>query len=146
MAITEWKTISWLPDDDITADKLNQMISNDELMHNNSVFGRYAANNVSLDQNIRIMAGIATMAAQVKGYSSSQSINFSGFFSSGCAPIVTTGVYSTSQRYLMATVQGPGTLAQPNNIGFKITTGVWDSVAKKRNIKGCLVGWTAVGY
>lgn len=146
MAATEWKAVSWVPNELITDTKLNQMVNNDEYLHNKMMVGRYDANGVTIDSSVRIMTGLALIAAQSKAATASVTVDFSNFFTPGTKPIVTTGIYSQNQRYLMATVQGKGSDPQPDSTGFKVTAAVWTKADKDRHIGSCYVSWAATGY
>lgn len=146
MASTPFNVISWAPNDPITDEKLDAMVSNDGWLRDNMLMGRYRANNVTRDIGIKIASGVVTFT-KGKNLSRETNVNFDGFFSQGCQPIVTTGILSSSHRSVFVTLTGPGTQAFPNRDGFKVQLNV--SVKKNapnkinRNI---YVSWHALGW
>src|SRR6478752_1045795 len=98
-----WKIISWSPNDPITDDKMNNMVNNDNLLKQNMVQGRYRGYSKTRDDGIRLMGGLALITAR-KAANATVGVNFAGFFTQGCRPIVTTGTISKAQRNISVTI------------------------------------------
>lgn len=145
MASTPFKVVSWSPLDPVDADKLSAMVNNDNWLKDNTVRGRYGASTVKKDTGIRIAAGLVLITsgktAQKTAY-----VSFGNYFSSGCHPVVTTGVVSSSQRQIFVTIDGPGRSALPSRDGFQAHVHV-DSKNKKKGItRNFYVSWSALGF
>src|SRR5690349_1526731 len=119
MALPLIKVLSWSPLDPITAEKLNDMVQNDQLLQDNMVRSHYSGVAVTKDQGIRLASGLALITAR-KSASASKSVSFGDFFSAGCSPIVTTGVVSQNQRQIFPTIDGPGAEILPTRDGFTV--------------------------
>lgn len=146
MAATPFKVVSWAPFDPVDIDKLNAMVSNDNYLKDNMVKGHYGLPNVSRDQGVRIMSGVALIpvANQANWY---RNVSFGGFFSDGCTPILTTGIYSNSQRQIFVTVQGPGGSFWPTRDGCQLWANVWSATASGRRItKNFYITFIAIGF
>lgn len=145
MASTPFKVVSWSPLEPITDEKLDAMVSNDNWLRDNSVRGRYSSHGIERTEGIRIAAGLVLIPAGRRGYRR-RYVNLGDFFSQGCRPIVTTGVISTSQRKIFATVDGPGSKPHPQREGFQVHVAA-ESRSKKRRIKrNFYVAWHALGF
>lgn len=145
MAATPFKVISWSPNEPITDEKLDAMVSNDNWLKNNTVRGRYSGFNKGRHEGVRIAGGLALITAR-KSASARRGVSFGGFFSPGCRPIVTTGVVSGAQRQIFCVVNGPGRELHPNRNGFEVVVQV-DAPASKRKItRNLYVAWHALGY
>lgn len=146
MAATPFKVISWSPNETITDEKLDAMVSNDNWLKQNMVLGRYSAHGITRVEGIRISSGLALITAR-RAATASVNVGFGGFFSDGCKPIVTTATVATSQRRLITTIDGPGTRSTPTREGFQIH--VFADADKKQDrkiTKNLYVSWIALGY
>jgi len=147
MSLTSnWKAITWSPNDVITDEKLQGMVANDELLKNNVLQTTYRGNSGSQSQGLRLLAGTATISSTKKSASAARSISFGSFFSSNVKPIISTGLVSKNQRQVFLTVSGQGNIVIPNNKGMVVHVFVAPS-SKKKNITNTLyVHWHALGY
>jgi hypothetical protein len=144
MAFPLIKVLSWSPLDTITADKLNDMVNNDNLLQENMVRGYYNGL-VKKDTGIRIAAGLVVVTAR-KSNVASVPVTFGDFFSAGCNPIVTTGANATSQRQIYVTIDGPGSAILPDRTGFSAVAWV-DSTSKTKKITHSFyISWIALGW
>lgn len=145
MASTPFKVISWAPTDPITDEKLDAMVSNDNWLRDNMMRGQYGANGVTRETGIRMASGLALITSG-KAASKSRSVSFGTYFSESCKPIVTTGIVSSSQRQIYATIDGPGNKPQPTRDGFAVHVFVNSKNKKKKISRNFYVSWHALGY
>jgi hypothetical protein len=145
MASTPFKVVSWDPTDPITLDKLDAMVDNDNWLKDNTVRGRYGANNVAKDTGIRIASGLARFTAQ-KAANQQKYVSFANYFSAGCLPIVTTGTVSAHQRQISVTIDGPGSKPQPTRDGFQVHVFVDSNNKGKAITNPFYVSWIALGF
>lgn len=138
------KVVSWSPLDPITAEKLNDMVNNDQTIQENMVRGRYTGVGASYDKGIRIASGLVRITARTAP-SATVGVKFQNFFSDNCKPMVTTGIYSGKQREISVTLDGAGASLVPTNAGFNVTAYV-RSTAKKKISNNFYVSWIALGY
>lgn len=145
MAATPFKVVSWSPDDPITDEQMDNMVSNDNWLRDNSVNGLYTGHGVRRKEGVKIASGLALIHSR-KQPSALKRVEFNNFFLSVCRPVVTTGTVSGSQRMVWVTIDGLGKL-HPDNRGFNAHVHVWASDKKNRRIKrNMYVAWHAVGY
>lgn len=145
MAFPLIKVLSWSPLDPITAEKLNDMVQNDNLLQDNMVRGFYSGASVTKEQGIRIASGLVPITAR-KPASASKAVSFGSFFSAGCRPIVATGVISANQRQIFVTCDGPGSELLPTRSGFTANVYVNSNNKKKKISNTFYVSWIAVGW
>lgn len=145
MSSTPFKVISWSPQDPITNDKLDAMVNNDNWLRDNMMVGRYSANGVRRSQGVRMASGLALITAG-KSASRTRGVTFGNYFSESCKPIVTTGIVSSSQRQIFATIDGPGSKPQPQRDGFQVHVHVESKNKKKKISRNFYVSWHALGY
>lgn len=145
MAATPFKVVSWSPDDPITDEKMDAMVSNDNWLRDNSVRGLYTGHGVRRKEGVKIASGLALIHSR-KQNTASKRVEFNGFFLSVCRPVVTTGLVSSSQRMVFVSIDGLGTM-HPDNRGFNAHVLVTANDKKNRRIKrNMYVSWHAVGY
>lgn len=145
MASTPFQVVSWAPDEPITDEKLDAMVSNDNWLRENMVIGRYGANGINRDIGIRIASGLALITSG-KSADKTKYVNFNNFFSDSCKPIVTTGVMSAAQRKIFVTFDGPGSKIQPTRDGFNVHVHVESTNKRKKISRNFYVAWHAIGY
>lgn len=146
MAATPFKVISWSPNEPITDEKLDAMVSNDNWLKQNMVKGMYSAHGINRTEGVKIMSGLALITAR-KSSTANVTVGFKGFFTEGCKPIVTTAIISTHQRRLMVTIDGVGSNPTPTRDGFQVHLfSDADKKTDRKISKNCYVSWHAVGY
>lgn len=143
MSATPFRPISWAPLELVTEDKLDQIANNAQWLFENDVRGTYSAQGVRRAEGIKIMGSIVTFPASADGVQT-KSIYFNNFFSTGCKPVVTTGVVSFQLRTFIIT-SGLGVMF-PDYRGFDITCLCLDSANKSRIERTFYVQWIAMGY
>lgn len=145
MATTPFKVVSWSPNELISDDKLDAMVSNDNWLRDNMAQGYYVGHSVRRKEGVKIMSGLKLITARRRAAAVVR-VDFNNFFLSICKPIVTTGIISGNQRSIWCTIDGLGKL-HPDNRGFNIHVRVHAENKKDRRIKpNFYVAWHAVGY
>ena len=146
MAATPFKIIQWSPSDIITDDRLHNINSNLTWLHDKTPRGMYTLpGGARKDTNIKIAAGRVAIPA-TKSQNASASVRFGNFFSTGCQPIVTTGIVSDFQRKLFCAINGFGQL-QPDHTGFQVFVNVAATLDKNDYIASTFyITWQALGY
>lgn len=145
MASTAFKVVSWAPLEPITDEKLDAMVSNDNWLRDNMMYGKYSANGVNREIGTKMLSGLALITSG-KSASSSRDVSFGDTFSESCKPIVTTGIVSSSQRQIYATIDGPGNKPQPTRDGFQVHVYVQSKNKNKKISRNFYVSWHALGY
>jgi hypothetical protein len=147
MASTPFQVISWAPNDPITDEKLDAMVSNDGWLRDNMVMARYKSSGVTRDIGIKLAAGLVRIQAGKGIDRTPPTVSFDGFFSQGCQPIVTTGLVTPGQRQVFHTIKGPGNSVLPTRDGFTAQIHVVTAKNKpKRIIKTMFLSWHALGW
>ena len=119
MTATPYKAISFSPGEILTRTKLNQMTNNEQWLYENRIQGKYSAHGLNRTAGVKMAAGIATFATTTTG-GRAVAVNFGGFFSVGCNPIVVcTPTGGGSGRLHNAITSQSGT-GFPNYQGFTI--------------------------
>lgn len=143
--MAEFKVVSWSPDQPITDEQLDAMVSNDNWLRSNMVSGQYRGLGTTRTTGVKIISGLVPITAS-KSNQQVRNVSFGNFFSTSCMPIITTGVWSGSQRMVFATIDGPGSKPYPTRDGFQIHVYV-DSTSKVKKItRNFYVSWIAVGF
>lgn len=145
MSSTPFKVVSWSPNDPLEDDKLDAMVQNDNWLLENMMRGQYNSTGVVRETGLKFAGGLAIITSG-KSASKSRYVNFDNYFSESCKPIVTTGIVSSSQRQIHATIDGPGSKPQPTRDGFQIHVYVQSKNKKKKISRNFYVSWHALGY
>jgi len=146
MGATPFKVVSWSAGEPITQEKMEAMTSNDNWLRNHKTESLYSAHNMRRDEGVRTASGLVLFTSRKQGWATKR-VNFGGWFSPGCRPVVTTGCISASQRRIFVTLSGPGQLLHPTADGFDTHVAI-DAFAKKdiKITRNFYVSWHAVGY
>lgn len=144
MSATPYRVVSWQPLDLITTDNVGQMSNNEQWLYENTPRSWYTAFGVNQTEGVRIVAGTALITAR-KADSGSKAVYFGNQFTSGCRPIVTTGINSSIRR-IEVTLGGIGQFF-PSDVGFTVYAYV-NAIDKKKNIltSNVYVHYQALGY
>lgn len=147
MAATPYRAVSWAPLELIGEDKMDQMSSNIDYLRDNSLRGNYVfLNGGKRAEGLRIAGGKVLIPRNPKSDSASGPVRFGGFFSSGCKPIITTGIVADFNRRIFVAINGYGTL-EPDHRGFQVFVNVAAENKKNDKIAGRMfVHWQALGY
>ena len=142
MAQLQGKNVSWQTLDAITIDKLQQMNDNISYLRDSRPLALYDP--VKLATGVKMIAGISAVGSQTDDNATVR-VTFGDFFSTGCVPVITTGLVSPLPR-VHITLKGLNTVV-PNEDGFIINVQM-DNPDPKRNKlnRKVWVNWLAVGY
>lgn len=145
--MAKFNVISWSPNEPVTDYKLDAMVENDNWLRDNMVIGQLRNSGPDKNSGIKIAAGLVAITAN-KTRQQTKAVRFNNFFTSGCKPNVTTGVYSAANGHKMVwvTIDGEGAGVVPTNIGFNITAYIETLTKTKKITKNFYVSWQAVGY
>lgn len=147
MASLPFKVVSWSPNEPITSDKLNTMVSNDNWNRDNMVRGRFESGGVNRDIGVLLLSGLQLITPPGGTAASvTKNVTFGTYFSEACNPIVTTGVVSSSQKKIWVTIDGPGSKTTPTRDGFQVTATVDSKKKKKKFTKNFYISWHALGF
>lgn len=145
--MTEYRGVQWSDDELITADKLNQMTTNDKYLFEHAMPQMYRAYGLNKTDGLRVAAGIITINSQAWREARSD-ISFNGFFTQGCRPVVQATVAITDQVRCFCIVKGIGpSNVRPDHTGFTVIVNA-DPVAETKNYfpMNFHVHWLALGY
>ena len=123
-----------------------QINSNTEWLFRNTPRAQYSLpSGIRKDTGIRIASGLI-MFPPKKSDNDSAAVRFGGYFSALSEPIITTGIYSNSQRKIFAVVSGLNSL-KPDHTGFRAMVNIAASLDKNDKITNTIyVSWQALGY
>ena len=146
MATTPFKSVQWSPGELIGEDKMDDLGSNQTWLRDNTPRAFYTfPGGARRDTGIKIAAG-RVLIPPGTGDSASATVRFNNFFSSGCNPIITTGVNASFNRRIFCVFNGFGDL-QPDHTGFQVYVNVAAELAKFDSIQSRFwVTWQALGY
>lgn len=141
MALQRIEVVTWSPLDPVSAAKLSKMVANDTLLQANMVRGLYSGYGASKQQGVRVVSGIKAVNTK-KAQSANAIVSYNGAFSAGCKPVISTGVFSKTQRDITITLSGRGSAAVlPDHTGFDIHARLL-----KKATCSFYVTWIAVGW
>lgn len=145
--MTEYRSVQWSDDELITAEKLNQMASNDKYLFEHAMPQQYRAYGLVKTDGLKIAGGIITLTAQAHREKRAD-VSFGGFFTQGCMPVVQATVAITDQVRSFCIVKGIGpSNVRPDHSGFTVIVNA-DPVAETKNYfpMNFHVHWMALGY
>src|ERR1044072_2933175 len=145
MVATPYKAVTW-GDEPIYKDKLKQMTNNEQWLFENSPVVNYNTYGIKRNAGLKIMAGIAVVPTS-KTSSSTVTVNFGTFFSSGCKPVITTGIQPTGARSrIHVSIKGISGY-YPDHRGMIVMAGM-DDLSAKNNVMTArvYVHFIAIGW
>lgn len=145
MTATAFQPVTWSDGQDIDADTLNQMATNDNWLYNNMPQAFYKAYGISKNTQVKITGGIIPLGP-TKDKTIYKEIGFGNFFSASCAPVV-VGTH-TGSKLVQLSVGGIGSGNQkPDNRGFSVNLVATPSTATKNYFPHQIfVHWMALGW
>ena len=145
MSVTAFRPMTWQPMELITDVKMDRMTQNEEFLSEYLMGTSYRGFGSTRDKGIKLACGLVSIGTS-KGAEANKDVRFGNFFSSGCNPIVTTGLVSSHQHRIHLTIDGLGQL-HPDQRGFQVHVRM-DSLNKKKNriTHNFYVSWHAMGY
>lgn len=146
MASTPFRAVSWAPSELIGEDKMDQLAYNVNYLRDHKVGGLYTLpGGARREEGVRIAAGRVRIGRS-KDDSSSAGVRFGRFFSTGCEPIITTGIVAEGQRKIFCILNGYGRL-QPDHRGFQVHVNVMADAKRNDKIASAFyISWQALGY
>jgi hypothetical protein len=149
MAVTQFKDISWNPNEPIDVNKLNTMASNARYFFERAPKLYYNSYGVQKDTGIKIASGVATVPPNNVDYNL-VNVYFGSFFTPGCNPVINIGCMSPVQGRIMLTfvsLNGHGSSVAPDHRGFIARLGLADkNPATQYFVTSVFIHWTAFGY
>lgn len=145
MTATPYVSVYWNDPDPMSTDKLNQMANNEQWLFENTPRVFYNASGATRSSGVKILAGMATIAAS-QTPNATGSVNFGTFFSTGCVPIITTGILSYPRGRITCAVRGIGTF-WPDNRGFEVRIGSTEEIYANDKIDATVyINYIAIGW
>ena len=141
----DWKNVSWAPDEDITDDKLNDMVSRDDWLKSRIVPVEMA--NVNRSTGLKILSGVTIMPGKEDNRGNWVTIDFQSKFTPGCRPVVVASlaVGDHYDTFIVLNGHAGNGVKQIDHNGFRvrIVSGNPDSPAFTTSR---FVHWISVGY
>jgi hypothetical protein len=145
MAASPYRAFSFQPYELLSSEMTNQLNNNIQYLYENTPRVLYTVARIKRAEGVRIACGKVVFERQ-KNDQAGEAVHFSNFFSSGCQPVITTGILSTGQRKIFATYTGLNS-THPTHNGFRLRVEIDASNKKKDSItKQFWVTWIAMGY
>jgi len=117
--LSTYTPVTWSSGDAITPQKMNAMVGNDQYLFNKAIDAKYNFEGVERSDGIKIWAANGRFERTGTTRSILQ-FDWSGFFSSGCNPIVNATVGRRDRNRLWVSVKGPGADNWPNSRGCEV--------------------------
>lgn len=145
MTATPYKAVSW-GDEPILSTKLAQMANNDQWIFENMPIGFFNASGVIKNGGIKIYGGRVNFPAYANSVQKKE-VYFSGRFSNGCKPIVTTGMTGGGFMRKQTLITGLGGLNLPDANGFLLTAIMHEPAAYNNQFRTAFyVDFIAIGW
>lgn len=141
-----YRALSWNPNEVIAGNKLDTITNNMDHLYNYTPRARYTLpSGLNREQGVKIIAGRVTIAPQ-KTDNGTANVNYNGYFTVGCQPIITTAVISNWMPKTFCTISGIGQIV-PDHTGFRVFINVASDIKKNDRVsKTTYVSWIAMGY
>lgn len=141
-----FRAISWNPHELISEAKMDRLSANMDYLYNATPRVTYKLDTgLTRTEGMKILAGRVTVGPQ-KTDNGTARVTFGNFFTSGCQPIITTGIYAAWMPKMFCTIGGIGRIV-PDHTGFIVYLNVASDVKKNDRLsKTTYVGWQAIGY
>lgn len=151
MAITPFVGVQWQPLDLIDEAKMDDMSNAIQFVHDNTPRVKVGVGSgAARSQGVKIAAGRVTFARNANKSEASASVDFGNFFSSGCIPLITTGVQSKVQQNIFCTFQGWNDRQAPDQRGMLINIEIGEQAGKSQSKnkiqRSFQVHWMAMGW
>lgn len=146
MAVSSYRPTSWVDNDPLFTQKLNQMTSNDQYLYENSAKILYKAHGVTRTQGVKVASGIQTVTP-AEGVWTVQNVYFGSFFTVGARPVVVATLLHNNEGEHHLSVHGIATQF-PDHRGFEFALGSDRKSNSKPNkfTRTLWINWIAVGY
>lgn len=141
--MTVFKALNWSPNELIGEPKMDTLVSNAEFLFYNTP--RVLLSDIKRVEGVKIASGRGIIAPRDSD-TAGLTISFGNFFSSGCQPIITTGISANNEVAIFCVVNGIST-EQPDNTGFQVEVNVaTTNAALDKFVQSVYINWMAVGY
>lgn len=144
---TQYRDVSWGDDEEITADKLNQMTTNEKYLLERIMPHQYQAYGITKTSGLKIACGIVSVGPYA-GRQMSKVIYFGRFFTVGCRPIVLASHATPSQFRTFVSCKGVGANnMRPDHNGFQVVLNA-DPLTTTTNYFPTAqhIHWLSIGY
>lgn len=119
----KFEDVSWSDDEDILADKLNKMATNEKYLMEQTVPHRYQAYGIDVTDGVKVCGGVAVLGPG-PGRQLDKDVYFGKFFTPGCRPVVTATLATAAMFRVFITIRGPNGYAtgsnRPDHNGFNV--------------------------
>lgn len=140
-----FKAIVWSPNELIGEAKMDTLVENSEFLFYNTPRALYTLPGITRVEGVKIASGRGIITARPED-TAGLTISFGNFFSSGCEPIITTGISANNEVAIFCVVNGIST-ELPDNTGFQVEVNVATSnAANDRFVQNVYINWMAMGY
>lgn len=148
MSVTEYTPVSFSAGEPLTADKLNALANNVQLLSEKTPKILYSGYGITKDKGVKIFSTIVTFPKSTS-WNRHVDVYFGSMFSTACKPIITLGVVTYPQRRMHVSMKGIGTgsLVIPDSRGAGISLDTDEVTTNYRPITNTMyVHVTAVGW
>lgn len=143
--MTVFKAITWSPNELIGEPKMDTLVSNSEFLFYNTPRALYTLPGITRVEGVKLASGRGIITARAED-TAGLTISFGNFFSSGCEPIITTGIVAEGETAIFCVINGIST-ATPDNTGFQVEVNVaTTNAAVDRFVRNVYINWMAMGY
>lgn len=118
--MAEYEPVSWVPGDNLDAEKFQQMSENDQFLFENVFETEYNGYGVRRNEGLKILTGVVAMPAR-DSLTTEVDVAFPSYFGVGCSPVVVATCSTRNRVRSMVTVRGRGGQKNPDHLGFHIT-------------------------
>jgi hypothetical protein len=141
--LTEFKPVSWQPNQLIEKVQMDQMSANDQYLYDNMPKMVYK-NPTRTETALKILAGVSTGLGPIAAQGAGVDVNYQGEFATGCFPVVTTGAIVLGSNECI----GTATIYQiPTDSKMSLRFEIRQAVKANQRIKSAVyIHWMAMGY
>ena len=147
---TPFRAMTFVKNDVITTDKMDQLDSNHQWLLENTPRSKVFVGNgtaTNLLTKGMVVGGKVAIKKNLKEQTAKVRVNLGSAFDPKCQPHVTTGIVSDFQRKIFCVINGPGGKDLPNASGFEVVINIAADAKKHDKIeKGFYVCWSAFGW
>ena len=151
MTVNQYKDVTWGPSPEpLDIGKLNTMAANTRYVYENLPKMTYRPwSGAGRDQGIKVACGVAAVPGNSSSYLTYITVNYGGFFTPGCRPVITMSLQSPGHRRILPTFYGiDGVDTSPDHRGFGAAIAAVPGQTNKTNPleQTFHLHWIAIGY
>lgn len=151
MSVNQYKDVSWGPSPEpLDIGKLNTMSDNTRYVYENLPKLSYRPwTGGARSAGIKIACGVALVPGDDTIYLQHIIVNYSGFFTPGCKPVITVAVQSPHHRRVVATfygIDGAGTIPDDRGMGVAVAAVPTQNNQTNPLSDNMHLHWHAIGY